>query len=643
MRTLRRLGLAICAAFALVRDARADAAAPAEPADHGIFTSVTEQDACTPGWTSQWDQILRYCVGEDAVAMVLGERELSPGEAHKARHSKSQSGHASKAQRPDHQRVPSFPGRIENLVTDNATGLLTFYVIDERNQPGARWAAWLRSEAPPPAGSARPPPHVAPNTAPPHVQTACYARDLGLDALFSRAPVLPHLQDGRARYAFACRAPAAGGVYALRVLAEYASCAVFAPRDRNQFLGAWHAPVYVAFASRLARAEAPSCARGLDFLAPGHWRGTALAPGADGGGTIARDPPVWRGAACACAPVALTAPPRGPPAAPNFKSLHFVGDSTLGQVFHCFLAGHNESVRREHGGAGFEPVDDALQTAWCAARGVRLDGAQAAEAAERAKLWETLACNRGKVATLDRHGRTIATPNSVKELAGFTADMSDDCSTEALALVQLRKGEMTLPAAATAPLAVVSRGLHCQGKPVAVTAATTVRDADTLAAATRAAGGATLALAANAVHEYALWPATSSRPPELALSNSKAGREALAKPLIDAYSAILNGAVEAALLGPDAANGGLARVPFVSGYWHQRAWLKRPGDEGPGPNADQQCFACTSHCHKLCKFYVGPTMKGKDVRHHGTHTSLATVEKILDFVRSGVVRVAISS
>ena len=100
----------------------------------------------------------------------------------------------------------------------------------------------------------------------------------------------------------------------------------------------------------------------------------------------------------------------------------------------------------------------------------------AAEAAERAKLWETLACNRGKVATLDRHGRTIATPNSVKELAGFTADMSDDCSTEALALVQLRKGEMTLPAAATAPLAVVSRGLHCQGKPVAVTAATFVGD-----------------------------------------------------------------------------------------------------------------------------------------------------------------------
>ena len=36
-----------------------------------------------------------------------------------------------------------------------------------------------------------------------------------------------------------------------------------------------------------------------------------------------------------------------------------------------------------------------------------------------------------------------------EEAAGFTADMSDDCSTEALALVQLRK-EMTLPAAATA-------------------------------------------------------------------------------------------------------------------------------------------------------------------------------------------------
>ena len=282
MRTLRRLGLAICAAFALVRDARADAAAPAEPADHGIFTSVTEQDACTPGWTSQWDQILRYCVGEDAVAMVLGERELSPGEAHKARHSKSQSGHASKAQRPDHQRVPSFPGRIENLVTDNATGLLTFYVIDERNQPGARWAAWLRSEAPPPAGSARPPPHVAPNTAPPHVQTACYARDLGLDALFSAAPVLP---TSRTAARVRVRLPRAGRgrVYALRVLAEYASCAVFAPRDRNQFLGAWHAPVSVARvgagARRRRRARAASTSRA------GALARNRLAPGADGGGT----------------------------------------------------------------------------------------------------------------------------------------------------------------------------------------------------------------------------------------------------------------------------------------------------------------------------------------------------------------------
>ena len=96
-------------------------------------------------------------------------------------------------------------------------------------------------------------------------------------------------------------------------------------------------------------------------------------------------------------------------------------------------------------------------------------------------------------------------------------------------------------------------------------------------------------------------------------------------------------------LGPDAANGGLARVPFVSGYWHQRAWLKRPGDEGPGPNANQRCLACTSHCDHLCEFYVGPAMMGKDVRHHGTHTSLATVQKILDFAGGGVVRVAIST
>ena len=104
----------------------------------------------------------------------------------------------------------------------------------------------------------------------------------------------------------------------------------------------------------------------LDFLAPGHWRGTTLAPGADGGGTIARDPPVARrGVRVRARRAHGTA--AGPPAAPNFKSLHFVGDSTLGQVFHCFLAGHNECTPRARR-CWIRPVDDALQTAVRSAR-----------------------------------------------------------------------------------------------------------------------------------------------------------------------------------------------------------------------------------------------------------------------------------
>ena len=109
----------------------------------------------------------------------------------------------------------------------------------------------------------------------------------------------------------------------------------------------------------------------------------------------------------------------------------------------------------------------------------------------------------------------------------------------------------------------------------------------------RARGVQIVALSVNAIHEYALFPRSSTRREPVPLGASQFI-------LRDAFSAVLNGAMEAHLAGRG--------VPFLDVYWAQRAWLKLPGIRGERENVAMD----------------------SDVRHHAVFMTLLAVEAVLE-------------